>query len=42
MAKELADLQQSNRDKDETIKRMEASIAALEAAVGSKTLHVKK
>jgi hypothetical protein len=42
MAKQLADLQQSNRDKDETIKRMEASIAALEAAVGSKTLHVKK
>jgi hypothetical protein len=29
MAKQLADLQQSNRDKDETIKRMEASIAAL-------------
>lgn len=41
MAKQLADLQQTNRDQKETIERMQASIAALEAAL-PKTLHAKK
>ncbi len=46
MAKKLADLEQSNRNKDEVIERMQASIAALEAALPAdkkrETLHAKR
>lgn len=41
-AKKIADLEQSNRDKDETIKTMQAQIAALSAAHESKTLTLPK